>query len=461
MQLTIKATGENAKYLSHLLAKNPNNLYDREVKGSRVRIVYTTFTDEEVEVLIYVTLDSIDLVRNNQSVADITQYVNDREFAVSSLFFSNIRSALGTALNGKPKEEYIEWVDYKFNLEIGIGPLASSFSNERINDLFVPLGYEVEIESEAINYSFVMKHRSSARYLTLKGNATLQNALRHLFILIPVLDDYKHYYLDEKEIEKLERYGESWLDSHPLKEFIIKNTLRFRELIDKANLHLESINVEEEGKTEDDDLLPIEPKVRLNDLRYQVIIEAIKSIPEHEKIVDLGSGEGKFSVKLGFIDGVKEILSVEPSEIAQLRAINRFDKAKINEAFVVPNILLGSLFYCDERLRNKDVIVLSEVIEHIDEARLPKIMKTIFTQYLPKVLIVSTPNSEYNAVYDLEGKMRHSDHRFEWTREDFHKWCATLSDKYNYKYSIKGIGEYHEQFGYPTQMCIFARKDLD
>ncbi len=460
MQLTIKAMGQNAKYLSHLLAKNPDNLYDREVKGSRVRIVYTVFTDHEVEALIYVTPDSIDLVRNNQSTSDITQYVNDREFAVSSLFFTYIRSALGTALNGKPKEQYTERVDYRFNLEIGVGPITSSFSDERINELFEPIGYKVEIESEAIDYSFDMKHRSSVRFLTLKGSVTLQNTLRHLFILVPVLDNYKHYYLDEKEIEKLERYGEGWLDSHPLKEFIIKHALRFRELIDKVNLHLESKNVEEEI-AEDDNLLSTEPKVRLNELRYQAIIEAIESLPVHEKIVDLGSGEGKLSVKLGFVDGVKEILSVEPSEKSQLRAMERFEKVKKNEAFIIPKILLGSLFYYDERLKNKDVIVLSEVIEHIDESRLPKTMKTILSNYQPKALIVTTPNSEYNAVYELEGKMRHTDHRFEWTRDKFNQWCTTLSNKYYYKFYIKGVGEYHEKYGHPTQMCIFERKDLD
>ncbi|WP_078410010.1 3' terminal RNA ribose 2'-O-methyltransferase Hen1 [Priestia abyssalis] len=454
MQLSIKVLGEGAENLSRLLAKNPNNLYDREEKGNRIRLVFTSSNEKEAEAVIFVTPDPVELVRNSPGIFDITQYINDREFVVSSLFCSYIRTALGTALNGKPKEEFIQWVDHHFEMEIGFGPVASRLSDQKIHELFEPLGYLVEIERGEADYSFNLKQKSSARYLKLKGRITVQQALRHLFILIPVLDNYKHYFIDEKEIEKIQRYGEGWLDEHPLRSYIIEQSLRFKELINKVPI---SPSIATENKVNDDVSAP--PKIRLNELRYQAIIDKVESLPFHQKIVDFGSGEGKLSVRLGMVPNVQEILAVEPSESSQLRALERFEKAAGKDQFVCPTPIWGSLFYYDKRLRGKDIIILCEVIEHIDEFRLPNIMKTIFSEYQPNALIVTTPNREYNAVYDMDENIRHADHRFEWTRGEFKDWCETWVSSFPYSMHLQGIGQEYEEYGFPTQMCTFVRKE--
>lgn len=338
MQLAIKATGEGAKVMSFLLAKNPQNLYDRAEKGYRVRLTYTIFTETEVEVILFVTPDPIVLVKNSPATFDITQYINDREFAVSSLFCSYARSALGTALNGRPKEEYLSWVDHPFELSVGFGPVATDLPDSVIKRLFEALGYQVEIERGQADYDFHLKERSSARFINLKGLVTLQNALKHLYVLIPVLDNYKHYFMDEREIEKLQRYGEGWLVSHPLKDVIIKRSLRFKELIDQVPPELamphvpeEQIRPEESSQKKDQgqdqyqyqyketlDFRKQEskPVISLNELRYRTIVNCIEKLSSKETIVDFGAGEGKLSVRLGFIPGVKEILAVEPTEKA-------------------------------------------------------------------------------------------------------------------------------------------------
>ena len=177
-------------------------------------------------------------------------------------------------------------------------------------------------------------------------------------------------------------------------------------------------------------------------------------------IVDFGSGEGKLSVQLGFIPGVQEILAVEPSQSASLQAVKRFERAREKEAFVQPELVWGSLFYYDERLKGKDVIILCEVIEHIDEHRLPKAMETILHEYKPGALIVTTPNQEYNEVYDMNEAMRHTDHRFEWTRAEFERWCTEQNKENEYELQFDGIGESHEAYGSPTQLCVFKRKGV-
>lgn len=457
MQLTIEATGDNVKAISYLLAKNPNNIYERNHKGHLVRLFYSKFSETELEVTIFVSPDPIELLKNTSNIYDITHYINDREFAVSSIFCSFIKSALGTALNGQPKEEFLEWVGQPFSFHFSFGPVVSNLSDQQIMDLFEPLGYEIEISCGETDYSFDIKQKSTARYISLKGLCTLQNGLRQLFILIPVLDNYKHYYIDEKEIEKLERYGQGWLEDHPQKEFILRQALRFKEIysiVENSKNNMTS----NENKQEIEEGNAV--KVRLNDLRYEKIIETVNKIEPRESIVDFGSGEGKLSLRLGFVNGVKEILAVEPSESATIRALERFDKAEYKVGFVTPTTVWGSLFYYDERLKGKNIMILCEVIEHIDEFRLPKVMDTILNEYQPKVLIITTPNREYNSVYDMEEHFRHNDHRFEWTREEFYNWCSNRVDNYPYKLIFDGIGEEHELYGFPTQMCMFVRKEV-
>ena len=444
MQLTIKATGENVQVLSYLLAKNPTNLYERSIKGHSVRLFYSTFEEKEVEVTIFVAPDPIELLDRHSNQYEITHYINDREFAVSSIFCSFIRTALGTALNGQPKEEYADWVNHAFPFQITVGPVSSELTDQQIEGLFKPLGYETLIT----HGSQTTSHAKSARMITLNGMTTLQNGLRQLFVLIPVLDNYKHYYIDEKEVEKLKRYGQGWLDDHPMNAFIIQRALRFKELYEGKE---ETKTVDKKQKTPS--------KTSLAALRYEKILNTVSELKNKETIVDMGSGEGKLSVKLGFLDGVKEILAVEPSEQMTLQAIKRFEKLEGNSGFLYPTLIWGSLFYYDERLKDKDCLILCEVIEHIDEIRLPKIMKMIFEEYRPKSLIITTPNKEYNTVYDLNDHYRHSDHRFEWSRIEFSNWCHTSAANYPYELQFDQIGETHEQYGSPTQMCLFIRKE--
>ncbi|MBM7839265.1 3' terminal RNA ribose 2'-O-methyltransferase Hen1 [Alkalihalobacillus xiaoxiensis] len=448
MQLTIKATGEHVEVLSHLLAKNPHRLYEREVNGHLVRMFFSHFSYQYVEVTFFVTPDSIELSRDNADAFDITSYINDREFAISSIFCTLLRSALGTALNGKPKEAYLSWVDYAFQLEFSIGPLAKPVGDHLLNRLFEPLGYEVFIELSDQKAPADIKDKGSAQMITLKGKTSLQTGLRQLFVLIPVLDDYKHYYIDEKEVEKINRYGEGWLENHPERSYILEKALRFKAVYQQYE--------QTERKTKDS-AQPVKP-VRLNEQRYETIVSYVNSLKKKTSVVDFGSGEGKLTSQLGYIQGIQTLFAVEPSEPAMNKALKRFEKRLEDPRFLQPIPVRSSLFYYDERLQDMDVMILCEVIEHIDEQRLPKIMDTLLDRYRPNTLLISTPNQEYNQIYDMGVGYRHPDHRFEWTRDQFKNWCETTNNGH-YDLSFTGIGEEHASFGCPTQLCCFTRKE--
>lgn len=489
MHLILKASGADVGVVSHLLAKNPLNIYDRVDKGVRVRMVYTAATENETEVLIHAEPDPVDLVRGTPDGYDITQYINDREFVTSSLFCSYIRAALGTALNGKPKEDYVQWVNHAFELELKFGPVASDLPDKVVEELFSPLGYSVSVERGELSYSFDLKNRSTVRHIILRGRNTVQHALRQLFLLIPVLDNYKHYFISEDEIDKIKRYGEGWLDAHPLKELIVKRTLRFAELIRQyerqegalsasfgqergighiSEAVIQEVNVEhrEDGEQEQrgsesvSDGSQSEPPVRLNELRYRAITDVVAALPVKRSIVDMGAGEGNLSARLAYIPGVESILAVEPSGQSRLRAMERFAKLEGRSGVVaMPEPIIGSLFYFDEQMQNQDVMILCEVIEHIEEYRLNGIMDTIMNEYQPDVLLVTTPNKEYNEVYAMEQEsFRHHDHRFEWTRAELVSRCEEWTQQGNYAYEIKGIGEHAEGYGQPTQLVIFERR---
>ncbi|MEO2214997.1 3' terminal RNA ribose 2'-O-methyltransferase Hen1 [Paenibacillus amylolyticus] len=528
MHLILKASGADAGVVSHLLAKNPLNIYDRVDKGVRVRMVYTTTTENETEVLIHAEPDPVDLVRGTPDGYDITQYINDREFVTSSLFCSYIRGALGTALNGKPKEDYVQWVGHTFELELTFGPVASDLPDRVVEELFSSLGYAVSMERGELSYSFNLKNKSTVRHIILRGRNTVQHALRQLFLLIPVLDNYKHYFISEDEIDKIKRYGEGWLDAHPLKELIVKRTLRFTELIrqyerqegaltvffgqeggightsDTAILennagHREEREQDQRVSESDSDGMQLnadskstavgtdadteieagdakiadvdtgtaggdggqsEPPVRLNELRYRAITDVVAALPVKRRIVDMGAGEGKLSARLAYIPGVEAILAVEPSFQSRLRSMERFAKLEGRSGVVaMPEPIIGSLFYFDEQMQNQDVMILCEVIEHIEEYRLNGIMDTIMNEYQPEVLLVTTPNKEYNEVYAMEQEhFRHHDHRFEWTRAELVSRCEEWTQQGNYGYEIMGIGEHAEGYGQPTQLVIFERR---
>ena len=123
------------------------------------------------------------------------------------------------------------------------------------------------------------------------------------------------------------------------------------------------------------------------------------------------------------------------------------------------SLIQGALTYNDTRIYGYDLALLIEVIEHLDEGRLQTFERVLFEFAQPKVVIVTTPNSEYNELYaKLQDGFRHNDHRFEWTRSQFREWGEKIANTYQYAVRFKGIGEEHPQFGCPGQMGVFTFK---
>jgi 3' terminal RNA ribose 2'-O-methyltransferase Hen1 len=118
----------------------------------------------------------------------------------------------------------------------------------------------------------------------------------------------------------------------------------------------------------------------------------------------------------------------------------------------------GSLTYKDARFAGFDAACVIEVIEHLDIPRLAAFERVLFEFAKPPVVVLTTPNREYNAHYENlhDGDLRHDDHRFEWTRKEFRDWAANIAEQFGYTVQFSEIGDVDENYGAPTQMGVFT-----
>lgn len=126
------------------------------------------------------------------------------------------------------------------------------------------------------------------------------------------------------------------------------------------------------------------------------------------------------------------------------------------------NILCGSVLEFDSRLSGLDCISCIELIEHLPIDDVEPFLDNLFGRLRPKYAIISTPNKDFNKLFDFkEGQMRHWDHKFEWTREEFVQKCSYVKDKYPYDFEVFGVGDAppDEDVGFCSQFALFTRLD--
>jgi 3' terminal RNA ribose 2'-O-methyltransferase Hen1 len=122
------------------------------------------------------------------------------------------------------------------------------------------------------------------------------------------------------------------------------------------------------------------------------------------------------------------------------------------------HLLHGALTYRDARLSGYDAAAVVEVIEHLDPDRLAAFERVLFGCARPQTVVVTTPNQEYNVKFPAlpAGRLRHADHRFEWTRQEFQAWAERVAEQYGYRVRVQAIGEDDPVLGPPTQMGVFT-----
>ena len=353
-----------------------------------------------------------------------------------------------------------ELADSVIPLEAVVTPLPMRGGEKLLRLLFEPLGWSVDVEPTA----GAAPNTVSTLYARVKlvGLARLSVLLNHLYVLIPVLDDSKHYWVGEDEIDKLLKRGEGWLDQHPAKELIVRRYLRHRGVLARAALErlapeTREEAVEPEARSAPEDAL--ETPIRLNDERVTAVVEALRAAGA-KTIADLGCGEGKLLQRLLRERWVDRLIGLDPAARELEWAAKRL---KLHLPGGPPegrvSLFHGSLTYRDDRWIGVDAAALVEVIEHLDPDRLPLMERVVFGEARPGAVVITTPNVEYNTLFSnlAVGAFRHPDHRFEWTRAEFRAWADRIGSTYGYRPAFSGIGRQGEALGTPTQMAVFTR----
>lgn len=460
MFLSVATTHQPATDLGFLLHKHPDRLHDIELTFGKALLFYPEASAERCEAVLVLDVDPIGLVRGKgQGEGLIDQYVNDRPYAASSFLAVALNRAYRTAMSGVCSQRP-ELADTAIPLQAVVTPLPMRGGETVVRALFEPLGWQVEVEPVADPVAGgASKHYAK---LTLAGRARLAALLNHLYVLIPVLDDAKHYFVGEDEIDKLLKRGEGWLDAHPAKELIVRRYLRHRRVLARAALErlapetqAEAAEPDARGAGED----ALETPIRLNDQRLMAVVDALRARGA-KVIADLGCGEGKLLQLLVRERWAERLIGLDPAAHVLEWAARRLKlrtPGGPDEGRVV--LLHGSLTYRDDRWSGADAAVLVEVIEHLDPDRLPLLERVVFGEARPGSVVVTTPNVEYNALFPnlAAGHFRHPDHRFEWTRAEFRAWAERIGSTYGYKASFSGIGQEDQLHGAPTQMAVFAR----
>jgi 3' terminal RNA ribose 2'-O-methyltransferase Hen1 len=463
MLLTISTDHRPATDLGFLLMKHPDNVHAVELPFGRATLFFPEANEERCTAALTLEVDTVELVRGKGGSPGIQdQYVNDRPYAASSLLSVAIGRVLNTAMSGRSKLRQ-ELADQPIPLEATIMPLPARGQAGLIASLFEPLGYAVEATSIPLDPAHPDWGDSPYVALRLAGQVRLAALLTHLFVLIPVLDNSKHYYIGEDEVEKLLRKGEGWLDAHPQRELIVRRYLKnFRSLVQLAQSGLdERADPEpiEEVELRDAQEAAIEQPIRLNDTRMERVTAVLKELGA-ASVLDLGCGEGRLLRELLKLPGFSRIVGVEvaPRVLAQAGDRLRLDEMSDMKRKRV-ELLQGSLTYRDDRLQGFDAAAVVEVIEHMDAERLPAFEQALFGHARPNAIVITTPNRDYNALFPAlpAGRMRHPDHRFEWSRDEFRHWSQSVALTHGYQVRFEGIGVEDAAYGAPTQMGVFTR----
>lgn len=465
MLLTISTTHGPARDLGYLLGKHPDRTQTFTLAHGTAHVCFPEATDERCTVALILDIDPVGLVRRPEGddAFALLQYTNDRPYVASSFTSVAIGRIFHQALSGRSVERP-ELAQTRIPLEVCITSVPVRGGERFLRALFEPLGYVVESTRGELDDAFPQWGPSPYHDVTLRACVRLDELLRHLTVLLPVLDDDKHYWVGNDEIDKLLDRGEGWLAAHPEREQIAQRYLKHRNFLSREAMRRLSED-EPEPDPEQREVVAageeeaLERKLTLAEVRLQDIVDRVRGCGARS-VIDLGCGEGRLLRKLLAERELERIVGVDVS----IRCLERaHERLRVDE--MPPRqrkrltLIQGSLTYRDDRFAGFDAACLVEVIEHVEPSRLAALERVVFEHAQPSHVFVTTPNAEYNVRFESlpAGKMRHRDHRFEWTRAEFRTWAEAVAERHGYAVEIGEIGPVDDSVGAPTQIGVFSR----
>lgn len=461
MLLSISTVHSVASDFSFLLHKHPGRCQSFSLSFGQAHVFYPEVSEGKCTACLLLDVDPIGMVRGKRQDQRfmLGSYVNDRAYCASSFMSVAISQVYRSAMSGRCNDRP-ELVSTAIPLTARIDVLPVRGGELFLRRIFEPLGYEVEAEQHPLDEQFSGWGESAYFSVSISATKTLSELLSHLYVLIPVFDNGKHYFVGEEELQKLLAKGAGWLAAHPEKEQISRRYLKHRaslyrealaRLVDEEDADVEESAAEEQPEA------AIEKPMSLNDQRQGAVLAALRSSGA-TTVLDLGCGEGKLLRELLRDRQFQRIVGMDVSlrslEIAgKLLKLERLPDRMAERL----KLIHGSLIYRDKRLEGFDAASLVEVIEHLDPARLSALERVVFEFARPRTIVLTTPNREYNVKWESlpAENFRHSDHRFEWSRLEFQSWANRVGEAFGYSVRFLPIGPEDDEVGSPTQMGVF------
>jgi 3' terminal RNA ribose 2'-O-methyltransferase Hen1 len=474
--LTLTTTREPATDLGYLLVKHPDRVHRFDVSTGTAYLFFPEAKPDVCTAALLLEVDPMRLSPGRHDGFTLGHFVNDRPYAASSLLAAAMNRVLRTAMRGD-SDERPDLAAGPLPLRVRIPVLRCRGGAEGADHLFAPLGWTVDAAAIPLDTSFPAWGDSRYVDLTLTGELRLADALNQLYVLLPVLDDAKHYWVSPDEVDKLLRAGTGWLAGHPAKDLIARRYLAHnRALATRALGELaaaqrlaeiedtpapDSVDAPATIAADEDAQLP-EPvrRMPLMQVRRRAVLAALAETAA-ARVLDLGCGSGALLADLIRDRRHTEIVGVDvsPHVLALAERRLRLDRLPQRQRDRI-RLWQSALTYTDDRLVGFDAAVLMEVIEHVDPPRLAALAASVFGHARPARVIVTTPNVEYNVRFaTMTTPLRHADHRFEWTRAEFAAWCGQVAERYGYQVEVRGVGEDDPEVGAPTQMGVFDLRE--
>ncbi len=466
MLLTITTTHNPATDLGYLLHKHPARYQTFPVSFGKAHVFFPEVQPERCTAVLLLDIDPIGLARGRgrgqRDRHALHQYVSDRPYVASSFLSVAISQVYGTALSGRCKDKP-NLVTLPLPLVAKLVVVPDSSGGALLQRLFEPLGYNLTLQRHPLDERFPNWGESNYFTVELQANIRLSELLTHLYVLIPVLDNHKHYWVGDEEVEKLLKRGEGWLATHPERELIISRYLKYQRSLTQAALErlvaddIPDIEAHETAQAKEE--VELEKPLSLHEQRLNQVMAVLKSSGA-KRVLDLGCGEGRLLQQLIPDKQFSEIVGLDVS----YRALE-FAKKRLHLDRLPPKqrerikLWHGSLIYHDARLSGFEAAAIVEVVEHFDLARLSAFERVVFEHARPQTVVVTTPNIEYNVKFETipAGTLRHKDHRFEWTRAEFQAWADGVAHRFGYTVKFLPIGPEDSKVGAPSQMGVFTR----
>ena len=377
-----------------------------------------------------------------------------------------ISQVFGSALQGRCKDRP-ELVATPLPLEARLDVLPVRGGERFLQAVFEPLGYAVEAVRHPLDERFPEWGESPYFSVTIGKLTTLSDLLTHLYVLVPVFDNAKHYFVGDDELEKLLAKGSGWLANHPEREEITRRYLKFQPSLFRQAL-ARLVQEEQPSESEGGEQRPadsaeevLEKPLSLHEQRIGAVMAAIRASGA-KRVLDLGCGEGKLLRELLKDKQFEEIVGMDVSirTLETARDRLKLDRLPERQAARI-KLIHGSLIYRDRRLEGFDAAAVVEVVEHLDPPRLSAFERVVFEFARPGTVVLTTPNREYNVTWENVGADRGCvipTIGSSGPEQEFREWAERVAGRHGYGVRVLPVGPVDEVVGAPTQMGVFERE---